>query len=146
VSEVWSQLRAGKIITKEDRQMHLPWWGVLCVIGGTIVLGLLFLHFGKFALARPTIDSVAMVALAVVMRWKLRAHVWFWITMTILAALHLPLILLVPWTTKWVPAFVIAPIGIADMYAMLWILAVVGKLMDEPKSTARPRRHTDGAH
>jgi hypothetical protein len=44
-----------------------------------------------------------MVAVAIALRWKLRQQVWFWITMTILAALHLPLILLVPWSTKWIP-------------------------------------------
>ena len=114
--------------------MRLPWWGVLCVIFGTILLALLFDHFGKLALARPSFISVAMVALAIVMRWKLRRHVWFWITITILAALHLPLILFIPWTTKWIPAIVIAPIGIADLYAMLWVLSVVGKFVEGPKS------------
>ncbi len=49
--------------------------------------------------------------------------------MTILAALHLPLILLVPWTTKWIPAVVIAPFGIADLYVMLWVLSAVGKFV-----------------
>ena len=49
--------------------------------------------------------------------------------MAFLATLHLPLILFVPWTTKWIPAVVIAPFGIADLYAMLWVLAVVGRYM-----------------
>jgi len=40
------------------------------------------------------------------------------------------LILFVPWTAKWIPAIVIAPIGIADLYAMLWVILVVGKYMD----------------
>jgi hypothetical protein len=60
--------------------------------------------------------------------------VWFWITMTFLAALHLPLIVFVPWTTKWIPAVVLAPVGIADLYAMLWILSLVGKFVGEPKA------------
>ena len=117
----------GKITTREDRQMRLPWWGVLCVVFGTVLLALLFVFFGKFNLARPSLLSVAMVALAIGMRWTLRRHVWFWITITVLAALHVPLILFVPWTTKWVPALVIIPIGIADLYLILAILSVVGK-------------------
>ncbi len=52
--------------------------------------------------------------------------------MAFLSALHLPLILFIPWTTKWIPAFVIMPFGIADSYAMLWVLSVVGKFMGEP--------------
>lgn len=126
-----------RVITAEDKQMRLPWWGVLCVIVGTILLALLFVYSGRFDLARPSLIATAMVVLAIVMRWKLRRHVWFWITMTFLAALHLPLILFVPWTTKWIPAFVIAPIGIADLYAMLWVVSVVGKFMGEQKTTEK---------
>jgi hypothetical protein len=46
-----------------------------------------------------------------------------------LAALHVPVVLLVPWTTKWVPAFAIIPIGVADLYIMLWVLSFVGNLV-----------------
>lgn len=68
------------------------------------------------------------------MRWKLRYHPWFWVTMAFLAALHLPLILFVPWTTtKWIPAFAIAPFGMADLYAMLWVLSIVTKFMEGPE-------------
>ena len=123
------------VITAEDRQIRLPWWGVLCVIIGTVLLGLLFVYFGRFDLARPSLISAAMVATAIALRWKLRRHVWFWITMTFLAALHVPLILFVPWTTKWVPAVLIAPFGIADLYAMFWILSVVGKVMEGGKAS-----------
>ena len=63
--------------------------------------------------------SASIVALAIALRWKLRRHLWFWVTMTFLAALHLLLILFVPWTTRWIPTVVIAPIGIADLYVML---------------------------
>lgn len=121
------------VITTEDRQMRLPWWGVLCVIFGTLILALVFVYFRRFDLARPSIMSASMVALAIALRWKLRRHVWFWVTMTFLAALHLLLILFVPWTTRWIPAVVIAPIGIADLYVMLWTLSVVGKFMAGPK-------------
>lgn len=53
--------------------------------------------------------------------------------MTFLAALHLALILFVPWTTKWIPAVVIGLFAIGDLYVMLWILSVVGKFMAGPK-------------
>jgi hypothetical protein len=126
-----------KVITAEDRQMRLPWWGVLCVIIGAFLLFFLFDHFGKLAIARPTLYSVAIISITVAMRWKLKGHMWFWITMIVLAALHVPLVLLVPWTTRWVPAFVIIPIGIVDSYAMLWVISVVGKFMEGPKTAER---------
>jgi hypothetical protein len=33
---------------------------------------------------------------------------------------------------QWVPAFVIIPIGMADLYFMLWILSVVGSFVKMP--------------
>ena len=123
-----------KVITAEDRKMRMPWWGILCVILDALALLILFDHFGKLTLARPTMTSAAVVIIAIAMRWKLKRHVWFWITMIVFAALHVPLVLLVPWTTRWVPAFVIIPIGMADLYLMLWVLSLVGKFMGEPET------------
>jgi hypothetical protein len=99
-------------------------------MAGALPLYLLFLYFGRLDLARPSLVSIAMIAIAITLRWKLRRHVWFWITIACLAGLHLPLILFVPWTTRWIPAFVIAPFGIADLYAMLWVISVVGKFSE----------------
>lgn len=124
------------IVTREDKQMRLSWKGGLCVFFGTILLALLLVSVGRFDLARPIMVSVAMIGLAITMRWKLRTHGWFWITIFILAALHLPLILFVPWTTKWIPAVLIAPIGIADLYVMLWAISVVAKFKGEPIATS----------
>ena len=79
----------------QDKQLTLPWWGVSCVILGGMLGGLVFYHFGKLALARPTLYCAAdLIVIAVVMRWKLRRHVWFWITVAVIVALHIPLILL----------------------------------------------------
>jgi hypothetical protein len=129
-----------KVITTEDRKLRLPWWGVLCVILGALSVLIFFDHFGQLALARPTMISAAMVIIAIAMRWRLKQHGWFWLTMIVLAALHVPLILFVPWTTKWVPALAIIPIGIADLYLMLWVLSVVGKFMGEQKTTEKQPR------
>jgi hypothetical protein len=126
-----------KVITAEDRKMRLPWWGVLCVVVGALAVLILFDHFGQLALARPTMISAAMVVIAIAMRWQLKRHVWFWITIIVFAALHVPLILFIPWTTRWVPALAIIPIGIADLCTMLRVLSVVGKLMEGKRQSNR---------
>ena len=119
-----------KVFTAEDKKMRLSWWQILCVMVGTLLLVLLFAHFGISVLdARPTLYSAGVIGIAIAMRWKLRRHVWFWSIIAVIAALHVPLILYVPWTNKWVPAFMIAPIGLADLYAILWIVAVVGETL-----------------
>ena len=99
---------------------------------GTLPVLLLFDHFGKLALARPTLFSVATIAITVAMRWKLRRRVWFWMTIVAFAALHVALILSVPWTDTWIPALAIAPVLIADSYAMLWAISLVARRMGEP--------------
>lgn len=139
-------MQLDKVITRKDRQMRLPWWGVLCVILGAIPLFLLFAYFGRFDLARPSLVSVAMVTIAIAMRWKLKQHVWFWVTIAFLAALHLPLILFIPWTIKWIPAVVIIPFGIADLYLMLLVLSVVGKYMGQPTAPRRKRARSSAVN
>ena len=57
--------------------------------------------------------------------------------MAVLAALHIPLILFVPWTTKWVPALAIAAIGSADVTMMLAMVAVIGRFMEGRKTAQR---------
>ena len=91
----------------------------------------LFDHFGKLDLARPALGSIGMITVAIAMRWHLRRHKWFWAVMVALAAAHVPLILLVPWTSKWVPAVVMIPIAVGDLYAMLAVLSIIGQLEDK---------------
>lgn len=122
---------------KAVQQMRLPWWGVLCWMAGCAVIVWPFYHAGRLDLARPVLYSIGMLGIATAIKWKLRRHMWFWGTMTILAALHVLLVLLVPWTTKWIPAIVVIPIGIADLYVMLWIVSAVGQFMGAPKAAER---------
>jgi hypothetical protein len=122
---------------KAAKKIRLPWWGVLCVIISSALIALLFALLGRFDLARPTLYSIGMLGAAIAIKWKLKRHVWFWATMAVIAGLHVLLILFVPWTTKWVPAIVIIPIGLADLYAMFAILAVVGRFMEGPKASER---------
>lgn len=118
---LWSQA-----VTKQDMQMRLGWRGITGVMLGTALLAIPFVYWKRFDLALPTFVSVAMISLAIAMRWKLRHDAWFWMTMTVLSALHFPLILLIPWTGKWIPVVVIAPFGVLDLHVMLWTVAVVG--------------------
>ncbi len=117
--------------------MRLPVWGYIVIPICAFLVFALFDHFGKLPLARPTVFSVSMIIIAVVMRWNLNGQMWFWITMAGLATLHIPLILFIPWTAKWIPVLAIIPIGIADLYAMLWVVSIVGKFMGEQRATKK---------
>ena len=97
----------------------------------------LFDDFGKLGLALPTLNSIAVLGFMLVLKRKLWRHAWFWGTMAVIAALHVPLILFGPWWTRWVPALAIAVVDSLDFCLILWILAVVAKFMGEPKTTEK---------
>jgi uncharacterized membrane protein len=113
---------------------RLPWWAVLCLIIACILLAWLFDHFGRLNLALPVLDGIALLVFIIAVKWKLRRCVWFWITITAIAALHVLGILYVPWTTKWLPAAAIAGILCIDMCAVFVILAVVEKFVGKAEN------------
>ena len=94
-----------------------------------------FYHAGRLDLGLPVLYSIGMLGVVIAIKWKLRGHLWFWGTMTVLAALHVLLILLVPWTARWIPALVVIPIAIADVYVMFWVVSVVGNYMERPTAS-----------
>lgn len=117
------------------KKIRIPWWGVLLWMACCGLIDWLLISLGKFDLALPALNSVAVVGFTVALKRKLGRHAWFWGTIAILAALHVPLVLFVPWTTKWVPALAIAAIDSADLIVMLAILDVVGKFMEGPETS-----------
>ena len=46
--------------------------------------------------------------------WASRKRAWFWITLTIVALLHVPLILLIPWNNENYPGVVLLPFALLD--------------------------------
>ena len=106
----------------------------MCGIIGSFLCAWLFDRFGRLELVLPILNSIAVFGFMLVLKRKLWRHAWFWGTVALLAALHVPLVLFVPWTTKWVPAIAIAAIDSADLIVMLAILAVVGKFMEESRT------------
>ena len=123
------------------KKLRLPWWAVLCLLVVGMPIPWFFAHFGKLNLFLPTFSSVAVLAIVIVIKFKLRRHAWFWGTMAGLAALHVVLVLLVPWTTKWVPALAIGAIASADVIVMLAIIAVVERFMEGPNAAASNSGH-----
>jgi hypothetical protein len=119
------------------KKLRIPGWGIVCGIIASFLCAQLFERFGKLDLVLPALNSILVLGFMVVFKRKLWRHTWFWGTMAVIAALHVPLILFVPWTTRWVPALAIGVIDSLDFCLILWILAVVGKFMREPKGAER---------
>ena len=62
---------------------------------------------------------------------------WFWVVIAVFVALHVELILVVPWTTQWIPAVLITPIAAVDLWVILATLAVIRKVAAGPKTSER---------
>lgn len=132
---------------KAAKKMRLSLRGKVYVFVATLIIGLLFAYFGRFDLARPSLFSAGMLVLAFTIERKFDRHPWFWITMVIIATLHVLLIWSVNWTSKWVPAVTMAGLGTVDLYLILVILAIVRRCVEGPSTrdaTGRPssRRST----
>lgn len=125
---------------KAAKKLRLPWWGVLCGIIGAFLCAWLFDNFGKLELVLPILNSIAVLGFMLVLKRKIWRYAWFWGIMALIAALHVPLILFVPWGTRWVPALAIAVIDSVDFCLILWILAIVGRFMGEQKTTKNRER------
>ena len=103
-------------------------WAITAVVL-TSPLFLLFDQQGKPGTGRAAWICAGMFLIAMKVRWELRSRPWFWIAVAVLLAPHLPLILLVPWTSRWIPAVGILPIGILDLAIILGCIALVEKLV-----------------
>jgi hypothetical protein len=117
----------------EAKKMRIPWWGVLLWMAACGLIDWLLISLGRFDLSLPALNSIAVVTFTIALERKLGRHAWFWGTMAVLTAVHIPLVLFVPWTSKWVPALAIAVIDSADFCVMIWIISILGKFMGEQK-------------
>jgi hypothetical protein len=120
---------------KAAKKMHLPWWVWLSLIIGCLPIIWLFDRFGKIDLFLPVLNSIGMFGFLIALKWNLRRRAWFWITMVTVAALHVPIILLIPWPTEWVPARAFAGLATVDLLLILAILWVVEKFVEGPRRT-----------
>ena len=118
----------------DAKKLHLSWRTKLFIIVIGAPMTFLFALYGRLELALPLMNIIGVLGLMILFKWRLRKQAWFWVTMVLIAALHVPLILFVPWRTRWVPALAIAVIDSADFCLILWILASVGKFMGESRA------------
>ncbi|HEV7236059.1 MAG TPA: hypothetical protein VGN15_07765 [Ktedonobacteraceae bacterium] len=117
------------------KKIRLPWWGVLCIIVGSLPIYLLFDQFGQLDIALPILNFIVILCFIVFVKRKLRRYAWFWITVAVIVAVHIPLFLLFPWTLRWIPALMIVVIDSVDFCLMLWIIAIIGKIVGGADAT-----------
>ena len=66
----------------------------------SLPLFFLFAYLGNQGRGVAATISVGMTVLVVRMRWDLRGHAWFWAVVVGILLLHVPLVMLVPWSSS----------------------------------------------
>lgn len=101
-------------------------WSITVVVL-TSPLFFLFDSFGKPGNGRAAWFSAMAILIAMKVRWELRKHIWFWLTIFCIVLAHVPLVLFVPWTSRWIPAVGILPIVVVDIAIIFGCLRLVEK-------------------
>jgi hypothetical protein len=96
---------------------------------------ILFLYFGKVDLGLTAFIVLGVIVFAIKIRWNLRKHVWFWVTIILILALHVPLVFIVRWPQGKVPMIAYTmPFGIADFLVILGALGLAERLFSKNAS------------
>ena len=96
---------------------------------------LLFAYFGKEDMGLAIVIVLAMITVAIKIRWNLRKHIWFWAIIVFVLALHVPLFFVVRWPQGNVPTlFYTLPFAIVDFLIISGILGLAEKLLSRDSS------------
>ena len=120
---------------KAAKKLRLPRRAILPGIAVGSFCAWLFDRFGILNLFLPVWNCVAVLGFMLALQRNIWSRAWFWVAMTSIAALHVAVILYIPWGTRWVPALAIAGIDSIDLCATLWLLDAVGRFVDGPGAT-----------
>ena len=97
---------------------------------------LLFVYLGKADMGLTVCITLGIIAVAIKIRWKLRKYVWFWATIILILALHIPLFYLVRWPQGNFPTIAYTlPIGIADFFIILGAVGLAEKVFAKGSSS-----------
>lgn len=115
-----------------DEEVKKKHGTILWSLGAVLVtapLYLLFSHFGEPGKGRAAWLCLGMLLIAIKVRWELRSYPWFWGTIALISVVEIPMVMFVPWTSKWIPAIVMLPFCLVDCLAVLWVIQTVEKWM-----------------
>lgn len=134
-----SQINELKREIREAKKLRRLSWRtkLLMIVIGIPTFYLYLIYGGRIQLVWPSMLTVIVLGVVIRFKWKLRKQAWFWVTMAVIAVLHILWVLFVPWTTKWIPVFVYTGLATVDFVLILWILLVVERLVGQQKNAER---------
>ena len=123
-----------------ERQGRADWTGT--IIGALLApVFFFFVYLGMAEMGFTVCIVLGMVVLAIKLRWKLRRHAWFWITIALVLVLHIPFFFIVRWPQTKIPTIAFSmPLGIADFLLISGAISLAEKLF----SKGHPSDEEDG--
>ena len=107
---------------------------ILCMIPPFVLFAFLGHDPGR---GRAASGSVIVLMYAARACWNLRKHTWFWVTFAIIIAVHVLLILLIPWTSKSYPGTLLLPVAAVDYGIVYGVIKLIEKMTksSQPQSS-----------
>ena len=97
---------------------------------------LLFAYFGKEDMGLAVVIVLGAMMVAIKIRWNLRRHTWFWAIISVILALHVPLVFKVRWPQGSAPTlFYTLPFGFIDFLIISEGLRLAEKLFSKNSSS-----------
>ena len=94
-------------------------WGMVALMCGLPFFFLFAFVGNNPGRGRAAALCVALLVAGARARWDLKNHAWFWVTLTLMLTLDMPLVLLVPWSNKSYPGITLLPVAVLD-YAIIY--------------------------
>src|SRR5579863_5192711 len=101
-------------IEEPKEKKRTDWTGTVI---GLMLLPVFFLlvYLGKAEAGFTVVLVLGMILLAIKLKWRLRKYVWFWATIAVVLALHVPFLFIVRWPDTKTPTIAYSlPLGIVD--------------------------------
>jgi hypothetical protein len=111
-----------------DRQDVADWTGVkIAAIAAPVFFS--FVYFGRPEIGFTVYLASAALLLAIKLRWQWSGHAWFWGTIALIVAIHIPLVLFVRWPHTNLPTIAFSmPLGMADFLLISGALSLAEKV------------------
>jgi|SRR5580700_3239225 hypothetical protein len=114
-------------MAKGTQRKDFLWYLVIAAVAFPLVP--LFDHLGRPELERPAYFELMLILLAIKVCRDLRGRLWFWITITAIAALHVPLLMLTAHRLVGAPLAEIFVFGILDITVIFSIVRVIERVI-----------------
>ena len=113
--------------SQEQNKRSVLLWLLGITVGSASTLLPLW-YFGKLQYGRSTLLATATVLIIVKIYPELYGRAWFWLTMTVMAALQIPLVMLLSWPNTYISSRVMMAVVLPDAALMIGVITLVQKI------------------